>query len=90
MEIAYPVLRKFGISAFWFVFSSVFKGEINLLEIYKYFYNIHFPNFDAFECIPDFYFFGVGLICLFLIYNLGFGSVLLVLALDFNVLDLYF
>lgn len=48
MEIAYPILEKFNISAFWFVFSSVFKGEINRLEIYRYFYNIYFPNFDAF------------------------------------------
>ena len=48
MEIAYPVLQKFGLTAFWFVFSSVFKGEINRLEIYKYFYNVYFPNFDTF------------------------------------------
>jgi len=48
MEIAYPVLRKFGISAFWFVFSSVFKGEVNYLEIYKYFYNTYFSGFDEF------------------------------------------
>ena len=48
IEIAYPVLQKFGISAFWFVFSSVFKGEVNQLEIYKYFYNMYFSDFDAF------------------------------------------
>ena len=44
IEIAYPVLQKFGISAFWFVFSSVFKGEINRLEIYRYFYSTYFPQ----------------------------------------------
>ena len=48
MEIAYPVLQKFGISAFWFVFSSVFNGKVNYLEVYKYFYNTYFSDFDEF------------------------------------------
>ena len=48
IEIAFPVLQKFGLTAFWFIFSSVFVGNINRLEIYKYFYNIYFPNFDEF------------------------------------------
>ena len=48
IEIAYPVLQKFGISAFWFIFSSVFEGKINRLEIYRYFCNTYFSDFDAF------------------------------------------
>jgi peptidoglycan/xylan/chitin deacetylase (PgdA/CDA1 family) len=48
MEIAYPLLQKFGISAFWFVFSSVFNGNVNHLEIHKYFYNMYFSDFDEF------------------------------------------
>ena len=36
IEIAYPVLNKFGITAFWFIYSSVFMGSINRLEIYNY------------------------------------------------------
>ena len=56
MEIAYPVLQKFGITAFWFVFSSVFQGEVNHLEIYRYFYNMYFPEFDVFYVIFKKYF----------------------------------
>jgi len=48
IEIAYPVLNKFGITAFWFIYSSVFMGSINRLEIYNYFYNTYFTNFDSF------------------------------------------
>tara|TARA_B100000519_G_scaffold196672_1_gene203343 strand:+ start:2891 stop:3859 length:969 start_codon:yes stop_codon:yes gene_type:complete len=48
MDIAYPILEKYNIDAFWFVFSSVFNGKINLLEVYKYFYNMFFPNFETF------------------------------------------
>tara|TARA_X000000368_G_scaffold149805_1_gene118241 strand:- start:628 stop:1584 length:957 start_codon:yes stop_codon:yes gene_type:complete len=56
MEIAYPILERLKIGAFWFVFSSVFKGEINQLEVYRYFYNMYFPNFDMFYSIFKKYF----------------------------------
>ncbi len=56
IEIANPVLKKFNLTAFWFVFSSVFNGDICSLEIYRYFYNLYFPNFDAFFKVFKSYF----------------------------------
>ncbi len=47
-EIAYPVLKEFNLKAFWFVFSSVFDGHIFRLEIYRYFYNTYFDDFEEF------------------------------------------
>jgi peptidoglycan/xylan/chitin deacetylase (PgdA/CDA1 family) len=48
-EVAAPVLADFGLSAFWFVYSSVFQGGLENLEIYRYFRTV------AFEDIDDFY-----------------------------------
>ena len=48
VEVAFPVLRKFEITAFWFIFSSVFFGDINRLEVYKIFYQTYFSNFGEF------------------------------------------
>tara|TARA_Y100000816_G_scaffold84318_2_gene57897 strand:+ start:22340 stop:23296 length:957 start_codon:yes stop_codon:yes gene_type:complete len=56
IDIAYPILKKLKIGAFWFVFSSVFKGEASQLEVYRYFYNMYFPNFNAFYLVFKKYF----------------------------------
>ena len=48
VDIALPILQQFGLTAFWFVYSSVFKGRIEKLEINRYFYNIYFSKFDNF------------------------------------------
>lgn len=37
IDIALPVLEKLGIRAFWFIYSSVFEGQLKKLEIYRLF-----------------------------------------------------
>lgn len=49
-DIAVPVLRRRGIEAFFFVYSSPFLGKPDLLEIYRYFRSTNFSSID------DFYF----------------------------------
>ena len=48
-EIAWPVLESRGLTAFWFVYSSVFQGNIEALEIYRNF------RHECFETIEHFY-----------------------------------
>ena len=47
-DIAYPVLQSYGIKAFWFIFSSCFRGEFLPLEIYRYFRSTEFDDVDSF------------------------------------------
>lgn len=47
-EIALPILDKYNLKAFWFVYSSVFEGHLEKLEIYRFFRSNFFPNIDAF------------------------------------------
>ncbi len=47
-DVAFPVLREFGITAFWFVYSSVFEGNLEPLEIYRYFRTVAFDDIDDF------------------------------------------
>src|SRR5690606_22885896 len=53
-EIAAPVMESYGLTAFWFVYSSVFEGNIEPLEIYRYFRSVRYPKiddfYDAFFC----------------------------------------
>lgn len=48
-EIAAPVLESHDLTAFWFVYSSVFEGNTEPLEIYRYFRTV------AFKAVDDFY-----------------------------------
>jgi peptidoglycan/xylan/chitin deacetylase (PgdA/CDA1 family) len=48
-DIAFPVLQELGITAFWFIYSGVFEGNLEPLEIYRYF------RTTAFNTIDDFY-----------------------------------
>ena len=48
-DVALPVLKRHGILAFWFVYSSVFQGSLERLEVYRYF------RTTAFNSIHDFY-----------------------------------
>ncbi|MHA6732236.1 polysaccharide deacetylase family protein [Devosia sp. A369] len=55
-EIAKPVLENYGLTAFWFVYSSVFIGNIERLELYRYFRTTRYSSisdfYDAFfECL---------------------------------------
>ena len=47
-DIALPILKKFKLTAFWFVYSSVLKGNVENLEIYRYFRTIQFKEIDEF------------------------------------------
>ena len=48
-DLAVPVLEDFGLTAFWFVNSSVLQGNIERLEIYRQFRTV------SFACLEDFY-----------------------------------
>jgi peptidoglycan/xylan/chitin deacetylase (PgdA/CDA1 family) len=47
-DVAYPVLREYGIKAFWFVYTSVLQGGINRLEIYRRFRTTKFGSVEEF------------------------------------------
>lgn len=48
IDIALPVLEARGLTAFWFVYSSVFEGVIERLEVYRYVRTVCFPDVDSF------------------------------------------
>lgn len=50
-DIAFPILKKLGIEAFVFVYSSTFSDKPDELEIYRYF------RTNCFKSINEFYFF---------------------------------
>ncbi|MBF0272144.1 MAG: polysaccharide deacetylase family protein [Magnetococcales bacterium] len=47
-DVAVPVLKQLGITAFWFVYSSVLQGNREPLEIYRLFRTVAFPSVEAF------------------------------------------
>jgi peptidoglycan/xylan/chitin deacetylase (PgdA/CDA1 family) len=47
-DVALPVLRRHGITAFWFVYTSVFDGALERLELYRLFRTLHFPTMERF------------------------------------------
>jgi peptidoglycan/xylan/chitin deacetylase (PgdA/CDA1 family) len=47
-ELALPVLERFDIRAFWFVYSSVITGNLEPLEIYRRFRTEYFDTVDDF------------------------------------------
>ena len=47
-DIAFPILQKFHITAFWFIYTSVLKGAFERLEMYRKFRTTSFPTVDAF------------------------------------------
>jgi peptidoglycan/xylan/chitin deacetylase (PgdA/CDA1 family) len=48
-DVALPIFRRFGLTAFWFVYSSVFEGSRERLEMFRYYRTTRFPD------IADFY-----------------------------------
>lgn len=50
VDIALPVLAERGLTAFWFVYSSVFTGNTEPLEIYRYIRTQCFDSFGGFYC----------------------------------------
>ncbi len=47
-DIAVPVLRELGLTAFWFFYASVFEGNVEPLEVYRHFRTTQFASMDAF------------------------------------------
>ena len=47
-QIAFPILRKRNIKAFFFVYTSIFTNKPDLLEIYRLFRNTQFNTVDSF------------------------------------------
>jgi peptidoglycan/xylan/chitin deacetylase (PgdA/CDA1 family) len=48
-EICLPVLEKYGLKAFWFIFSSVLEGEAPKSEVYHLFAARYFRTADEFH-----------------------------------------
>ncbi len=47
-EIALPILEKYNLKAFWFVYSSVFEKKLGKFEIYRVFRSKFFKTVDEF------------------------------------------
>lgn len=47
-DVAYPVLEKHKITAFWFIYTSPFLGVNERLEIYRYYRTVAFGSIDDF------------------------------------------
>lgn len=47
-EVAAPVLAARGLTAFFFIYSSPFKGEPDLLEVYRYFRTTRYIDIEDF------------------------------------------
>jgi len=47
-DVAWPVMADYGLTGFFYVYSSVFEGGIANLEIYRYFRSVAFESIDSF------------------------------------------
>ncbi len=47
-DIALPVLKERNLSAFWFVYSSVFDKKLGKIEVYRYFRTVCFNSIEEF------------------------------------------
>jgi peptidoglycan/xylan/chitin deacetylase (PgdA/CDA1 family) len=47
-DIARPVLAELGLTAFWFVYTSVLEGRVERLELYRRFRTVGFASLEAF------------------------------------------
>ena len=47
-DICVPILEKYDLKCFWFIYSSVFEGKTEKLEIYTNFRTKHFEKIDDF------------------------------------------
>gem|GEM_PF-331722 len=52
-DVAYPVIKELGIKAFWFIYTSVFTGTPEKLEVYRHF---RFKCFDTIDVFYDAFF----------------------------------
>lgn len=47
-DIALPILEKYNLKAIWSIYTSVTKGKLELLEIFRHFRCLQFSNIDEF------------------------------------------
>lgn len=47
-DVAKPVLDELGVRAFWFIYTSVFEGTVEKLELFRYFRSTAFGDMDEF------------------------------------------
>lgn len=47
-DIVLPILERHRLTAFWFVYSSVFEGQVGKLELYRFFRTTCFDGVDEF------------------------------------------
>lgn len=47
-DVAFPVLESLGLTAFWFLYTSPMQGNLERLEIYRYFRNTAFASMEEF------------------------------------------
>ncbi len=52
-DVAVPILNELGLTAFWFVYTSVMHGQIERLEVYRYFRTTRFTTVDDFYTAFD-------------------------------------
>ena len=52
-DVAYPVLEELNIKAFWLIYTSIYTGALEKLEIYRHF---RFNSFDSTEAFYDAFF----------------------------------
>ncbi|MGI9465423.1 MAG: hypothetical protein ACR2OM_15885, partial [Aestuariivirgaceae bacterium] len=48
LDVAVPVLEAYGLTAFWFIYTSAFAGGYDSIETYRYFRTVHFDGIDDF------------------------------------------
>ena len=47
-DVALPVLEDYGLTGFWFVYSSVFEGRVDSFEVYRYYRTTQFDSINRF------------------------------------------
>ncbi len=50
-DVALPVLERHNLRAFWFVYSSVFEGHVEKMEVYRFFRSQFFKEIDHFYAL---------------------------------------
>jgi len=51
IDIALPVLEHYNLKAYWFVYSNVFQGKLEITETYRQFRSRYFENIDDFYAL---------------------------------------
>ena len=49
-DVALPVFEELGIEAFWFVYTAVIEGGVEMLEVYRKFRTVMYPDTVSFYC----------------------------------------